>query len=83
MAGVADVTVAPGTFDATAGATPAVIDITKTSALDPLLALMRVRFEVVSAATKVVVISSTQQPKKPLQVRGPRRVVLVAAMASF
>jgi hypothetical protein len=33
-----------------------------------MMSMMRARFEVVAAAGKVVTISSTQQPKKPLQV---------------
>jgi hypothetical protein len=69
--GVTEVQVAAGTFDAGAGAIPPAIDITRTAGLDPLMvSMMRARFEVVAVAGKVVTISSTQQPKKPLQVKG-------------
>jgi len=67
--GVTDVQLAPGTFDAAATAIPAVIDVATSSAeVDSLLNIMTARFTVVSSATKVVVVSTTQQPKKPVQV---------------
>lgn len=69
--GITEVQVAPGTFDATATATPAVIDVSSSSLplIYTLLPLMNSRFDVVATASMFVSISTTQQPKQPMQVR--------------
>lgn len=61
--------VVAGTFDAAATTTPGVIDVVQSSAtVDSLLSLLAARFDVVTTATKVVSISTTQQPNQPVQV---------------
>lgn len=70
LPGVTEITLPANAFDANATSAPAAVTLTPVAAVvEPTLGLAAARYDVVSTATKVVTIWTTQQPKSALMVR--------------